>query len=418
MALREKRKPFKFTAAAIAKLPLPESGQEDVFDLLLPSFGVRISHGGTKAWFATCRIGGAQIRVTLGRHGVMSLADAHDAARDVFRKAERGIDPRPNKRKKRKSTKAQATSFKATADLFIERYAKKKNRQWKETERIFRVYCFPHWSRTTISKIKKADVAEMLDYVEDNHGGIMANRVLAAVRKLFNWAVDERGLLEVSPVGKTKARGKENRRNRVLTDSELSAIWAASGQLGYPFGGFIQTLLLTAQRRSEVSGLRWSELSEDLAVWTIPGDRAKNKEPHEVPLPHIVGKILADLPREENADCVFSSGRRGDRPISGYGKLKEKLDKLAKIEAKDSGDFLENWTLHDLRRSAATKMAELGINRFVQDRVLNHVDRTVGGIYDRHDYRQEKLAALEAWASYVQNLTDDRPAGNVVSING
>jgi integrase len=182
-------------------------------------------------------------------------------------------------------------------------------------------------------------------------------------------------------------------RDRVLTDREVGTIWRAAGAMGWPFGPLMRLLLLTAQRRDEVAGLRWSELSPDLAVWTVPKERAKNGRAHVVHLAPEARAVLATVPRVEGCDLVFTTS--GRTPVSGFAKAKERLDRLSGVGG---------WRLHDFRRTAVTWMAGAGVPPHVADRLLNHVEgaiRGVAAVYQRGEFLSERKAALEAWAGHV-----------------
>ena len=192
----------------------------------------------------------------------------------------------------------------------------------------------------------------------------------------------------------------------------MHRLWVACETLGYPFGPMIQLLLLTGQRRTEVAGIRWSEIDLDKAEWTIPGTRTKNSEPHSVPLSDMVIGIIKSLPYiQSNQGFLFTT--TGETHVTGYSRAKADLDKLMA----DEGDDLPHWTFHDLRRTTASGMARLGINLPVIEKVLNHTSGSFAGIvgvYQRHHFSDEKRNALEAWARFVQSLLT--PTENVVSL--
>jgi integrase len=247
-------------------------------------------------------------------------------------------------------------------------------------------------------------------------GPIAANRTLAGIRALFNFAL-RRGIIEATPVALVERPGEEKSRDRTLTAEEIRAIWLACGSLGYPFGTFFRLALITAQRRDEVARMRWNDLDLDEAVWTLPAEATKAGRTHAVPLAPAAIDVLRALPRKATttargtrpSEYVLTSS--GDSPISGFSKAKPRLDLT--IAKGRNGVPLAAWTIHDMRRSAATEMGRLGVSRFVIGKVLNHADRTVTGIYDRYAYIQEKRHALEAWARYVEDLTNP-PGENVV----
>jgi integrase len=201
------------------------------------------------------------------------------------------------------------------------------------------------------------------------------------------------------------APGKEQKRDRTLSDNEIKEIWEGCDELGSPFGPFVRALLLTAQRREEVATMKWADLDleDDEPTWTLPREATKADRAHGVPLAPAVVEILQSVP--EVGSYVFSTGRRGDKAISGFSAAKRRIDKLT---------GLDGWTFHDLRRTAASGMARLNVPPHVLSRVLNHSPGNAEGvtaIYNRHGYEPEKRQALDAWARHVQSLikpTDDK----------
>ena len=239
---------------------------------------------------------------------------------------------------------------------------------------------------------------------------------------MFSWAV-ERGIIEASPAANVKAPGQETARDRVLTDDELRAFLRACDGMGEPFGPLFRLLLLTGQRREEVAALPWAELDLAGAVWHLPAARTKNKRASDVPLAEQAVAILEGLMRR--SPLVFPAqfsrdGHTEPRPLSGFGRAKERLDALMLEELRkaDPEATLPDWRLHDLRRTAASGMARLGVAVHVVEKLLNHVSGTfagVVGVYQRHDFAAEKRAAAQAWANYLDSLTAERPA-NVVGL--
>ena len=222
-----------------------------------------------------------------------------------------------------------------------------------------------------------------------------ANRAFAAIRKFLNWCV-ERGYLEHSPCSGMKAPSKVISRDRVLSDEELTAIWLAAEKMGWPFGRVVQLLVLTAQRRNEVSGIRFQDIDQEEGLWTQPAMGNKSGRLHVVPLSPLALAIIRALPRVHD-ELVFPA-RGKNNPVSGYSKWKHKLDQLSGVK---------NWTLHDLRRTAATGMAGLGVPPHVVERILNHKTGVLGGvagIYNRFAYQQEMSEALNQWSQHIENL--------------
>jgi integrase len=233
--------------------------------------------------------------------------------------------------------------------------------------------------------------------------------VAVALSKLFSWAVAHRLAVANPTQGVFRPRAAAPH-HRVLTDAEIQKLWRACDEVGPPFGVVIKLLLLTGQRRSEVAGMRWSEVSDDLAAWSLPPARTKNKLPHQVHLPKLAQEIIAAVPRISGQDFVFST--TGTTAVSGWSKAKKSIDAaVGPVPA---------WRTHDLRRTAASGMQKLGVRFEVVERALNHVSgsfRGVAGIYQRDPMTEETRTALERWSGHVEGLVSGRPA-NVVALRG
>jgi len=411
----------KLTQAAVDRLRPPAAGRTEYFDTQLPAFGLRISATGRKSWIVMYRVDGRLVRETLGPLARIPKVDkARDLARESMRQAEAGVHPVERKRAAATAVREEPDTFAAVADLFIERYARRHTRPQTcaETQRLIERELKPAWGMKPIRDIGRKHVIALLDGIVDRGSPVMANRTLTHTRRLFNWA-RERGIVETNPAAGLSKPTAEIERDRILSDRELPLFWEACGDIGWPFGPLFKLLLLTAQRRSEVAGLRWAELNMADRQWVIPRERAKNDREHIVHLSDPAVDILATLPRfvpedgregkSSAADLVFST--TGETAASGFSKAKDRVDgkmrERLRKELSDAGEIRE-WTLHDLRRTAATGMAKLNIAPHVVDRILNHVSGTIRGVaavYNRHAYLEERKAALEAWGGYVGNLS-------------
>jgi integrase len=343
---------------------------------------------------------------TLGSYPAITIANARELARKELVAVAEGRDPgREKKNARREADDRQRDLFAMTAAQFLERYAKANTREssWRETERLLNRDVLPSWKGRTVQEITRRDIVDLLDRVSDRGSPIMANRVLAAVRRLFGWCVD-RGVLEKSPCAGVKAPAAERCRDRFLSDDELRLAWTACDDIGWPFGPLVKLLILTGQRRDEVSNTRWSEVDLTTKLWIIPRERSKNDIAHVVPLSDPALGIMTGLPRVGgNCGLVFTT--TGSTPVGGFSRAKGRIDAAM---ARSSQEQLERWTFHDLRRTAASGMARLGINLPVIEKVLNHTSGSFGGIvgvYQRHEFADEKRQALEAWGRFVAELT-------------
>jgi integrase len=276
------------------------------------------------------------------------------------------------------------------------------------------------WRSRPIASITRRDVIDLVEAIAARGAGVQANRTLTRLGALFKWAV-EKDRLEVSPAERVRPVTQEQARDRVLSDAELRWLWIACEEIGWPLGSVTKLLLLTAQRRVEVAGMTWAEIDLGDAVWTIPRHKAKNDREHQVQLSAAAMAVVRKLPRF--GDLVFTTTLK--TPVSGFSKWKCRLD-AAMLVAKRAelgthkGDAIPNWTLHDLRRTAATGMARLKIAPHVVDRILNHTSGTISGVaavYNRFEYLEERRAAFEAWGRFVDGLITPAPA-NVAAFPG
>lgn len=405
----------------------------------------------TRTWALLCRVQGSDRlrRFTIGDYPAFSLAEARERAGEMLKQAKRGIDPLSERRAEVEQKRAnEKDTVEALIEDFLgdlERRPKRKGgkrspRYIAEVRRNFTNHVIPQWKGRNIREITRRNISELLDAVADGGsvvrdadgqkrqiegGPIASNRVLSALSSFFNWLVDK-GVIESTPAARLTKRGEETRRERALDDDEIRFLWPHLEQRGYPFGSFYQVALLTGQRRGEVARMRWDEIDEKDKTWTLPGERTKSGRPHVVPLSPATLAILADAKkqslkiakakdRKTHGPFVFSTSV--DAPISGYSRAKSKLDSdIAHARKKARQSVLKPWTVHDLRRTVATHLAGMGVDRFIISRILNHADRSVTGIYDRHGYLSQKREALDAWAQKLATLASLHTE-NVVNLN-
>ena len=370
-------------------------------DGTVPGLRLVVFPSGEKTYALFTRVNGRLINHKIGSAAVLELAQARKEARRKLGEISGGLDPRETRRE---AKRAELETVEVVIEKFVERYVKPNNKSWKEIKRKFDVEVLPHWGKRPISSISQRDVIELLDGIVDRGGvGAQANRVLAAIRRLFNWSV-ERGLLDRSPTDRVKAPVPETPRDRVLSDSELALVLRAADMVGFPFGPYVVISILVGARREEVAGMRWSELTPDLAAWTLPRDRVKNGVEHTIPLPPWARSIIAGLPRIADDGFVFTMNGRNS--ISGYSKAKRQLD--AVVANLNGGTPIAPWRMHDCRRTFATGLARLGVQLPVVERLLNHTSGSfagVAGVYQRFDFATEKRQALEVWCRHVLALT-------------
>jgi integrase len=372
----------------------PASVRREIPDSLMVGLYLVIHSTGRKVWAVRYRFRGLNRKFTLGPFPAIGLKDARELAGKALRAVAEGRDPG---REKLEARSARVDSIDSIVDQFIERHCKRANRPRTaaETERLLRRHVLPRWHGRMIHDITRRDVLDVLDRIMDGGTPIEANRTLAAVRKLFNWALS-RDIIAVSPCAGVKPPSAETARDRVLTDDELRLVWQAAEQMGYPFGPVVQMLVLTGQRRDEVRKMTWDEVDLERRLWKLAAGRTKNNKPHDIPLSAPVVAVLESLPRIVGSRVVFTLD--GVKPAGSLSYHKSRLDALSGVAS---------WTLHDLRRTCASGLARLGVNLPAIEKILNHTSgsfRGVVGIYQRHDFGAEKAKALELWGQHIDGL--------------
>jgi integrase len=430
---------LKLTQAAVERLKPPASGRVEYWDSQLPGFGMRLSaprpgkkeETARRVWQAFYRVDGKMVREKLGTLAqTPSVADARELARQSMRKARAGGHPVEDRRRKeeeeRKQAEAEEARKKNTLGVVIDRYL--AERPSDKSRRPMRAEYLAETTRTLERDVKQSPLGRRPleeitgDDIKRLVRGIakdapsQANHTLAYLKAMLSWAVDE-GLIAKNLADGVKMPAQKVERERALDDGEIRPFWPACERAGWPFGPFSQLLLLTAPRRDELAHAKWDEFNLDKATWTIPGERTKNGRPHIVHLSAMAIEILETLPRlASKKGWVFTTDRRDtDTPISGFSHARARI---AAAMDEISGAEIAHFTLHDLRRSAATGMAALGIAPHVVDKVLNHSSGKITGvakIYNRFEYLPERKAALEIWGRHVESLIRPSPS-NVVEL--
>jgi len=401
--------------------PQPDKRVE-IPDPALSGLYVVVQASGVKSWALRYRFGGKPAKLTLGRWPLMGLADARAAASEALEKIERGKDPSSEKKATKAARLDAQLSDRDKIKTLIGQFDKRHLSGLKSGRVVRREldrHVVSEWGDRDIHEITKRDVIDLLDGIADSGRVVTANRVRAYLNKFLNWTV-ERDILPMNPATGVKPVAKETSRDRVLSDDEIRWFWQACEVEGFPWGPFGKVLLLTGQRLNEVAQIADSEIRGDL--WHLSADRTKNGRAHDVPLSGPARDVLAGVERiDGKAGLIFTT--TGKTPVSGFFKARAHLaDAMTGIASKERGEPVEipRWTFHDLRRTAATGMARLGISVRVTEAVLNHISGTGGGIvavYQRHDYADEKRQALEAWGRFVLSLIVGKP-DNVVRLEG
>ncbi|CAK0750282.1 Site-specific recombinase XerD [Azospirillaceae bacterium] len=386
-----------------------ETGRKDrlVFDEIQQGLAVRVTAGGSKTYLCQFTVSGSKRRIPLGACNALSLAAAREAAQSIMGDVAKGLDPAAERKDAATRAKAQQDRDMLTLAVLVDTWsdlhlATKRPRYAAEAVRAIH-NAFSKQLDIPAAMLDRAMVVKVLDILHRQGSTAMASRTAAYGKACFQWAI-KRGSLTENPFSALPLAPTE-RRDRVLSDEELAAIWSAADPKT-AHGAIVRFLILTGQRREEVGSMTWDEVSPDLNTWTLPANRTKNGVAHVVPLSQPARELLASRPKSD--DLVFP-GRSG--AFNGWSKCKERLDVAASVT---------DWRLHDLRRTLATGLQRLGVRLEVTEAVLNHVSGSragIVGVYQRHSYEPEKRAALTAWGEHVMALINGRAAaGNVVVI--
>lgn len=381
----------RLTDTRVAAIKPPPIGQEEHSDDLVAGLRLRVGAGGRKAWIVRTRAGGKPINKTLGSYPIFGLADARTAARELL------LDIAKNG-----GVRAVHT-FGELADHWVQNVARPNNRSAPMIERRLELHILPHWRDRDIATIRRGDVRDLVDGVP---GDITPNRVLTLIRTLFRHAMS-RDWIEASPAEAIAKPKQETSRDRFLDMEEARRVYVTADALGYPLAGYIKTLLLTGQRRTEVAAMRWADIDFDASTWTITSENTKAGRAQVVPLSAPVLALLDAAPRI----CEYVWTTDGRTHVTGYTHVKVRLDRILAAQ----GAPLNAWTLHDLRRTVATHMVRLGVSETIVGRVLNHAAQGVTAkVYALHAYAPEKRSALDRWAAELERTAAD--AGKVVKL--
>ena len=441
----------KLTDSAISKLK-GESKRREIADGTKGLYLI-IQPGGAKSWALRFREKGKSFKVTLGRpphHDhepvkspvagrptqPLSLAAARALATDILRQRAAGRDPVAEaKRREVEMEDDKATAFGTLVRRYAAEQRGRKFRRWLLSARflglaytkngggepvVLKDGLADRWRDRPIRSIGRADVRKVVDEaVRQAVPGLRPRRekhawaeptgraLHAALSGFFSWCVEEE-LIDANPCASARRPPPAKARDRVLTDAELAAVWRASSGLAPHYRSMTRLLIVTGARLREVTQMKRCELSDDLSVWVLPAERAKNGHEHRLPLPQLARDVIASVPRVAGSEYVFTFS--GIKPMEGFSEQKRRLDRLSGVT---------NWSWHDLRRTLATGLQKLGVRLEVTEALLNHVGGSrsgIVGVYHRHQYAEEKRIALERWAAHVEALIGGQSVGNVVAL--
>jgi integrase len=405
------------TDLSVSKMQPPATRRE-VPDGKIAGLYLMLTPNGAKSWVVRYRSHGEQRKLTLGTFPALSIKQERQLAEKARGQIAGGGDPAGEKKAARAAAKAEKENdtdlVENVVAQFVARHAKPNTRDWKNTEAMLKREVVARWRGKRLRDITRPLVYSMLDEIVDRGAPVAANRVAAQFRKLCNWAVS-RGLIASNPFTGITAPTQEKERERVLSDEEIRLVWEAFERVGWPFGPMGKLLLMTGGRLREVAGMRWSELDIENKTWTLPPARSKNRRELTLPLSAQALTIIESLPRIAG-DFVFTTTSK--TPVSGFSKAKWQID-TASTQLND-GAALKPWTFHDLRRTTATGLQKLGVRLEVTEAVLNHVSGSragVVGVYQLHDWADEKRAALDAWARRLDaTVSGEAAPSNVVEL--
>jgi|SRR5665213_3248418 len=367
------------TDLTVRSLKSPESGQKTYLDDTLPGFGVRISPAGSKAFVLVH--GRNRRRTTIGRYPVISLSEARARAKEILAEEILGKSRLPT------------TAFSDAVELYLAGLPQRnKPSSVQSTKRRLVRHFVPPLRRERLDEITASQISQIIDRLVDTPSE--ANHALVAIRGFFSWA-ERRHLVSRSPCGLLQSPSRSVSRERVLSSEELKKVLGAATLDRSPFGAIVELLVLTGQRRGEIAALSSTMIDMPTKTIMLPSSLTKNGRKHTFPF----GTRAEALLQRHFVDGLLFAARGLDGPFSGWSKSKARLDKKCGVQ---------NWTLHDLRRTFATQLAALGTPIHVTEKLLNHVTGTISGvaaIYNRHTYMDEMRQAIEAYERHLATLT-------------
>jgi integrase len=390
----------RLTELGVSRLNPPSQGQVDYFDAGMPGLVLRVNYGGRMTWRAlyyrhqpakSGKKAGQKISVptffALGQYPVLKLEEAREAARKFLADPAKGL------------AQSDTGSFKSVAETFLKRHVEANGlRSQDEIKRCFSKYIYPRWQDRPFREIKRSDVNALLDHIVDQHGPRMADMILAYLRKCMNFFAT-RDDDYISPIVRGMKRSTASRRQRVLDEDEIRALWKASDGT---FGALCQVALFTAQRKDKLATMKWEDL--DNGVWTIATEEREKGNPGLLKLPASVLRIIEAQPRIVGNPYVF---------VGGYGKTyfrtfssgKQELD----AEMRKTLPDMPQWQFHDLRRTARSLMSRAKIPPHIAELVLGHRIAGVQGVYDvETEYFQERAEALQKLDALIERIVQSR----------
>lgn len=422
----------------------PSGTRYEIADGIAPGLAVRVTDKGTKTFVLVARFPGSKnpTRRAVGEYGVISLDEARKKARDWHDLIRRGIDPKDEEERVRaEQARKRENTFAAVVEDYLQDIpTRQRNRHAEQDAREIRRELLERkdkdgktlwtnrWAKKPIADVTDADIAELIGEIRDRPAPGMAYNTWGHVKAIFSWAMwPERRQgygLTANPTQHLQPKHFKLSKAvsvRVLNDDELRAYWAAAGAIPYPLGAFYKLLLLTGQRKAEVSDAQWPEFDLKRKLWTVPPERFKSGQSHIVPLSDDVISLLDDLPDfsgDDAGDFLFST-TTGKKPINGFSRAKATLDAamLKILQEHDPAATLPAWVFHDVRRTVRTRLSALRVNSDVAEMVIGHGKTGLRRVYDQHEFEPEMREALTRWAAELKRIVSPAPAENVVTFS-
>jgi integrase len=380
--------------------------------------GVRVWPSGAKTFQYRYRVNGKLERLTIGNYPEITLKEARERHAAARKQAEQGVSPAYTKQLiKGAAASAGIETVKELAAEFTDRFLEKQRKRPGHAKQMLDADVLPALGKIRVKDITRRHVVKMLDDIVDRGSPVQANRTASLTKQMFQYAV-ERGIIDANPCSDIRRQtigGTEKSRDRNLDETEIKAFWKKIGEatsgaqaaeketpsIGLPMAAALKLLLVTAQRRGELVKAKWSDISFSERTWTIPAENSKNGKPHQVPLTPLAVKLFKELKGYSGeSDFVLPTTHirlKGDTPIAERS-LTKAADRAQDIVG------IAKWVPHDLRRTAASQLAELGVPPHVVEKIQNHTMQGVMAVYNRYDYAKECRAALELWSKKLNRL--------------
>lgn len=399
---------MKFTALTISQIK-PKEKRYIAYEDGGKGFAIRVAPSGTVTYLYIYRFEKKLKYFSIGKASEISLKEARKRLEAAKKQHEEGTDPSLAKQLKELENLEDPTIEQLTT-TYIKKWAKPRKRSWKEDERLIQKEILPRWRKRKASSIKKREIILLLEDIAERGAPITSNRTFALIRRIYTYAI-EKDILENTPCLGVKPIGEENQRDRFLNHQEIHELWdkLPQSKMSNEIQILLKLMLTTAQRKGEIISARWEHFDFNQRWWTIPSEKAKNRQSHRVYLSDMAINLLKQL-KVLNPESAwpFPSPTRNTHMTP---------DCVSRAIHRSRNIFgLKQFSAHDLRRTAASHMTAIGIPRLVVSKILNHVEKSVTSIYDRHSYDSEKQHALSLWGNQLQKIISNNSSSNIVTL--